>query len=135
VYIFTSYLPEKKQVCQQIDRNVRFSFRHWTASVAVSFLCFQLAAGQNTALIIALQPLLNAINSDLNVLQPQATTATQQIHAIGSAGSLNITQQIQAASNSVQQFAASINATSQQAQDCLNNQTQTLTAINNTARK
>jgi hypothetical protein len=135
VYIFTSDLPVKKLVCQKIDRNVRFSFRHWTTSAAVSFLCFQLAAGQFTVINVALEPLTVAISTNLSALQTEANAALQQVQATENAALQDITSEIQAANNTVQQYAADIGATSQQAQECLSNETQTLTTIANNARK
>jgi hypothetical protein len=143
VFICTADLADKKQVCQQIDWNFRFCFRHWTTSVAVFFylslslslsLCFQLAAGQGT-LTTVLQPLLNAINSSTATLNTQATAVIQQIQTADNNALQTVTSQIQASTNTAQQYEDSINATSQQAQGCLTQQTANLTAIASATRK
>jgi hypothetical protein len=110
-----------------------FSLR-WTTSVAVSFLCFQLAAGQSL-LTTAVQTLNNTINSSTTAVQTQAAAATQQLQAAANATIQNITSQVQAALNCSQGIAASIIASSEQAVACLNQKLTSLTAIANASRK
>jgi hypothetical protein len=133
VYICTSDLPDKKQCCQLIDGNVRLLFRHWTSSVAVSVLCFQLAAGQNT-LTAALQLFQNTINSNTASLQTLATAGIQELQAAADDTMKNIITQIQAAMNSSQQYASLLNISSQ-AQNCLIRKERQLAAIANASRK
>ena len=134
MYICTSDLRDKKQCCQLIDRNVRLLFRHWTSSVSVSVLCFQLAAGQGP-LTIALQQLQNTITSGTTNLQTRATVATQQVQDAGYTALLSITLQTLAALKNNQEYASSTNDISQQAQACLTQETQNLTAVGNASRK
>jgi hypothetical protein len=81
------------------------------------------------------QPLQTAINTGTTTLQTPATAAIRQIQTAGDAALLNITWQTQAALKSTQEYASSVNDISQQAQDCLTQETQNLTAVGDASRK
>ena len=134
MHIFTSDLPDKKRCCRLINMNFRLLFRHWTTSVALSALWFQLAAGQ-VSISVNLQPLVNQITSNLTSLQAQATAATQQLQVAANATIQNITSQIQASLDCALQYVSILSAAYPQVQACLNLKIQGLAAIANATRK
>ena len=83
-------------------------------------ITLQIQAARNST-----QQYANSLNITLQI---QAAKISSQQYA----NSLNITLQIQAARNSTQQYANSLNVTSKQAQACLNQRAQNLTAVGNT---
>jgi len=86
-------------------------------------------------LTIALQQLQNTITSGTTNLQTRATVATQQVQDAGYTALLSITLQTLAALKNNQEYASSTNDISQQAQACLTQETQNLTAVGNASRK
>jgi len=134
VHIFTLDLPDKKRCCRLINRKFRLLFRHWNSSVAVSALCFQLAAGElnNSELLQALE---DQITCNLTSLKTEATAAFQQLQVAANSTIKNITLQLQASKNYSEQIFNTLNIGYQQVQACLIQKVQGLDEIANASGK
>ena len=138
----------KSRVAKISTGTFDFFFQHWPTSIAVSFLYFQLAAGQNPLAIVAPAPFPDpgpapAPWDPLGIFfQPfakailtQATAGIQQLQAAANATKQTITSQVQASLNSSEQYASALNVSYQRAQACFVQKETQLAAIANASRK
>jgi hypothetical protein len=135
VYICTSHLLGKKQGCQQIDLKLRFPFTFDTEWEGLQFfsLCSQLTA---SASVNANQKQFQEnVKSRAVEVQTQSINTTETVQNAARCACENITQQIQAATKSVQQQATNIDSSSQQVQACLIQHAQQCAVISETSRK